>query len=189
MLVCDGQCVGKVCGVKVKSDTSYCGRSVLPASCFKHQVTAMQISLFLIVLLIYRRAPRQQPPGSVLLYYHTQQQLSMEKYMSRSQCQQKSLNQKEGGEKKSPYSSGTFSASFMIKSGVHQAAGMEPLCCPSGHPGQESSSIDPDPFSLPSVCFAGLQWGCSHSSSDSFRETPHLLMWHLDEGRRRRGLI
>lgn len=195
MLVCDGQCVGKVCGVKVKSDTSYCGRSVLLASCFKHQVSAMQISLFLIVLLIYRRAPRQQPPGSVLLYYHSQQQLSMEKYMSRSQCQQKSLNQKEGGKKKkSPSSSGTFSASFMIKSGVHQAAGMEPLCCPSGHParscpGQESSSIDPDPFSLLSFCFAGLQWGCSHSSSDSLRETPHLLMWHLDEGRRRRGLI
>lgn len=103
MLVCDGQCVGKVCGVKVKSDTSYRGRSVLLASCFKQQVTAMQISLFLIVLLIYRRAPRQQLPGSVLLYYHSQQQLSMEKYMSRSQCQQKSLNQKEGGKKKIPF--------------------------------------------------------------------------------------
>lgn len=194
MPVCDGQCMGKGCGVKVKSDTSYHGCCVLLASCCKHQVTAMQISLFLIVLLIYRRAPRQTI-GSVLLYYHTQQQLSMEKYMSRSQCQQKSLNQKEGGGKKqSPSSSGTFSASLMTKSGVHRAAGMEPLCCPSGHParrcpGQESSSIDPDSFSLLLFCFAGLQWGCSHSSSDFFRETQHLLMWHLDEGRRRRGLI
>lgn len=162
MLVCDGQCMGKGCGVKVKSDTSYHGCSVLRASCCKYQVTAMQISLFLIVLLIYRRAPRQQTIGSVLLYYHTQQQLSMEKYMSRSQCQQKSLNQNEGGKKKSPSSFGTFSASFMIKSGVHWAAGMEPLCCPSGHParrrpGQEGSSIDPIHF--PSCRFVLL--GCS----------------------------
>jgi len=80
---------GRCVVAKVKSDAFYHGRSVLLASCCKYQMTAMQISLFLITLPICSGAHRQRMPGSVLLYYHAQQQLSMEKYMSRSQCQQK----------------------------------------------------------------------------------------------------
>lgn len=79
----------KVCSAKVKSDAFYHGRSVLLASCCKYQMMAMQISLFLITLLIYSGAHRQRMPGSVLLYYHAQQSLSIEKYMSRSLCQHK----------------------------------------------------------------------------------------------------
>lgn len=61
-----GNACRKVRGVKVKSDAFHRGHSPLLASCCKYQMTAMQISCFLIALLIYGRAHRQRMPGSVL---------------------------------------------------------------------------------------------------------------------------
>lgn len=63
----------KVCGVKAKSNAFYRGRSVLLVSCCKYRMMAMQISLFLITLLMYIGAHRQRMPGSMLLYYRAQQ--------------------------------------------------------------------------------------------------------------------
>lgn len=51
-----GGMFSKVCGVKVMLDGFYCDHSVLLASCCKYQIMVMQMSLFLIMLLIYSGA-------------------------------------------------------------------------------------------------------------------------------------